>query len=31
VQDPTWADLHRSRERDECRDKLLMLGLLENR
>ncbi len=31
VQDPTWADLHRSRERDECRDKLLILGLLENR
>jgi len=29
VQDPSWADLTRCRERDECRDKLLDLGLLE--
>ena len=28
VQDPTWAALNRSRERDECRSKLEMLGLL---
>lgn len=28
VQDPTWVDLTRSRERDECRDKLINLGLL---
>jgi thymidylate synthase (FAD) len=28
VQDPTWADMTRSRERDECRDKLVSLGLL---
>lgn len=29
VQDPTWADLSRCRERDECREKLVTLGLLE--
>jgi thymidylate synthase (FAD) len=28
VQDPTWNGLSRSRERDECREKLLSLGLL---
>jgi thymidylate synthase (FAD) len=28
VQDPTWVDLKRSRERDECREKLVRLGLL---
>ena len=28
VQDPTWTDLTRCRERDECRDKLINLGLL---
>ncbi|MEM7812779.1 MAG: FAD-dependent thymidylate synthase [Planctomycetota bacterium] len=28
VQDPTWRDLTRCRERDECRDKLTKLGLL---
>ncbi|HWA97435.1 MAG TPA: FAD-dependent thymidylate synthase [Pirellulales bacterium] len=28
VQDPTWAALSRSRERDECREKLVRLGLL---
>jgi len=28
VQDPTWIDLARSRERDECRQKLVRLGLL---
>jgi len=28
VQDPTWADLKRCRERDECRDKLKQLGIL---
>ena len=28
VQDPTWVDLTRCRERDECRDKLINLGLL---
>jgi thymidylate synthase (FAD) len=28
VQDPTWADLARSRERDECRDKLKLLNIL---
>jgi thymidylate synthase (FAD) len=26
--DPTWADLPRCRERDECREKLIHLGLL---
>jgi thymidylate synthase (FAD) len=29
VQDPSWASLTRSRERDECHEKLLSLGLLE--
>jgi hypothetical protein len=29
VQDSTWSGLNRCRERDECREKLLMLGLLE--
>jgi thymidylate synthase (FAD) len=29
VQPPEWAELRRSRERDECRDKLLRLGLLD--
>ena len=28
VQDPTWADLKRCRERDECRDKLVRLGMM---
>jgi thymidylate synthase (FAD) len=28
AQDPTWAGLTRSRERDECRAKLIALGLL---
>jgi thymidylate synthase (FAD) len=28
VQDPTWAGLERCRERDECREKLVRLGLL---
>jgi thymidylate synthase (FAD) len=28
VQDPTWRDLARCRERDECREKLVRLGLL---
>jgi thymidylate synthase (FAD) len=28
VQDSTWRDLTRSRERDECREKLVQLGLL---
>ena len=28
VQDATWADLARSRERDECRDKLKLLNIL---
>jgi thymidylate synthase (FAD) len=28
VQDKTWRDLTRSRERDECREKLIGLGLL---
>lgn len=28
VQDPTWVDLARCRERDECRDKLKLLNLL---
>jgi thymidylate synthase (FAD) len=27
VQDPTWADLQRCRERDECREKLQLLGI----
>jgi len=29
VQDPSWADLTRCRERDECREKLISLGLVE--
>jgi thymidylate synthase (FAD) len=29
VQDPTWVDLKRSRERDECRAKLVRLGLMD--
>jgi thymidylate synthase (FAD) len=29
VQDASWADLTRCRERDECREKLISLGLLE--
>jgi thymidylate synthase (FAD) len=28
VQDETWRELKRSRERDECRGKLVRLGLL---
>ncbi len=28
AQDPTWADLKRCRERDECREKLRRLGIL---
>jgi thymidylate synthase (FAD) len=28
AQDPSWSDLSRSRERDECREKLASLGLL---
>jgi thymidylate synthase (FAD) len=28
VQDPTWADLKRCRERDECRAKLIRMGIL---
>jgi thymidylate synthase (FAD) len=31
VQDPTWKELARSRERDECRAKLVELGLLKDR
>jgi thymidylate synthase (FAD) len=30
VQDPTWVGLNRSRERDECQEKLISLGLLEH-
>ena len=29
AQDPSWAELKRSRERDECREKLVALGLLD--
>lgn len=29
AQDPSWRELTRCRERDECRDKLVALGLLE--
>lgn len=29
VQDPGWAELERSRERDECREKLVQLGILK--
>jgi thymidylate synthase (FAD) len=28
AQDPAWADLARCRERDECREKLVVLGIL---
>ena len=28
VQDPTWVDMKRCRERDECRDKLVRLGIM---
>ena len=28
AQDPDWVDLKRSRERDECREKLQRLGVL---
>jgi thymidylate synthase (FAD) len=28
VQDESWRDLQRCRERDECRDKLIALGVL---
>ena len=31
AQDATWLDLARCRERDECRDKLVDLGLLQRR
>ena len=30
AQDPAWASLKRSRERDECRSKLQRLGLMES-
>lgn len=30
VQDVTWQDLNRCRERDECRDKLISLGILKH-
>ncbi len=30
AQDPSWAGLQRCRERDECRQKLAALGLLQN-
>jgi len=30
AQDPTWAQLSRCRERDECRDKLVRLGILRS-
>ena len=28
AQDETWVDLKRSREREECRGKLIRLGIL---
>lgn len=28
VQDPSWVDMKRNRERDECREKLVRLGIL---
>jgi thymidylate synthase (FAD) len=31
AQDPTWVDLNRSRERDECREKLRRLGIVRER
>jgi thymidylate synthase (FAD) len=30
VQDSTWVGLNRCRERDECQEKIISLGLLEN-
>ncbi len=30
AQDPAWAKLQRSRERDECREKLILLGLIKD-
>ena len=30
AQDPTWSKLERCRERDECREKLLRLGILSS-
>ncbi len=30
AQDPSWRDLTRSRERDECRAKLIRMGLLQS-
>jgi thymidylate synthase (FAD) len=29
AQDPSWKEIARSRERDECRAKLVELGLLQ--
>jgi thymidylate synthase (FAD) len=29
AQDPTWASMTRNRERDECRQKLTVLGILK--
>ena len=29
AQDETWRDLKRSREREECRSKLIRLGILQ--
>lgn len=29
VQDPTWVGMTRNRERDECREKLVVLGILK--
>ena len=31
AQDPSWKDLTRCRERDECHDKLAGLGIVEPR
>lgn len=30
VQDPTWSGMTRNRERDECREKLILLGILKS-
>jgi thymidylate synthase (FAD) len=30
VQDPSWVDMQRCRERDECREKLVALGVLQS-
>jgi thymidylate synthase (FAD) len=30
AQDPSWIDMQRCRERDECREKLVGLGILQN-